>query len=310
MKSDPLSFLNNPTSHLPPEYPALDAVDFSFIGDTPVIDPLKLKRRMLTKLEGRPGEYVLTLDNSTSEKLNTCPRSFEYYAWRRRTSLAREELVFGGAIHNALEVYYTGKSAEAHEEIYAHFLANPPSYVDWRTPDLACKVMDKYMVKYPLSNEPFSIAVINGKPAVEIPFEVPIGYQEINQLINISESEIVEDGEENSGFYISKIHFVWSGKIDLIVIDPQGNYWVMDHKTSSILGAQFFEQFYLSQQMMGYVFACQELLGRDIKGLWLNALITRRPTKTGVGMDFVREKIAYTPEHIQEWKRDVMAIGE
>ena len=291
-------------------FDTLTHLDVSNVGPLPP-DPKKVKRRLLKKLE-QDGHYLLMLDNSSTEKQNTCPRSAEYYLVRRRERFASSALIFGGAVHEGLENYYLGKGKEGiHQSIYDYFEKNPPAFSDYRTADRACELLDKYAKNYPPSQEPFQIHVVDGKPCIEKPFRVPIGSQEIKKRVPWSEHMLVEDGEKTKATYIDTVHFMWTGKIDMVVKDHQGKTWILDHKTTSIAGPTFYQNFTLAQQMMGYTYATNYIypeFGR-CEGLFLNALICRKPTKTGTGFAFDRQQFHYSDEHIAEWKRDVMSIA-
>tara|TARA_R110000796_G_scaffold71635_10_gene162623 strand:+ start:1325 stop:2470 length:1146 start_codon:yes stop_codon:yes gene_type:complete len=320
----PSSFLglldhSDPLQHAPPADPLAALRDLSGVG-APPIDPEKLKRRLLIPIDDKPDEYILAIDNSSMEKLCQCPRSAEFYLLDRREKPASSALIFGGALHEALEAYYTGRGNEGHEEIMKYFQKQPPMWQDWRTADLCCEVFTRYMSRYPLENEPFRIPRFDadgnespdGKLAVELPFSVPIGVLDVDQTSGYSASTLVQDQLGNDEpVYIKRIHFMWRGKMDLLLVDPNDNWWVMDHKTTSIAGPSFLDAFVLSQQMFGYVQASRELTKRPIKGLFLNGIVTRKPTKSGKGFDYIREKLHYDDWHLEEHRRDVTAmVGE
>lgn len=293
----------------------LSQVDFTQVG-RPAPDPEKLKRRLLKPLASHPDEYVLSLDNSSMEKFNTCPRAAEYYLIERREAPLSSALVFGQAFHKALELYYTGKGDDGMEAIYKHFQQSPPAFADWRTADLCCTSYEKYQQRYPLCQEPFRIPRIgpdgyeseDGELAVELPFQVPIGSTLVEDTFKRPAHKLIEGRTDDEFPYIKRIHFVWTGKIDLIAITPDGLWWVHDHKTSSIGGPSYTKQFYLSQQMLGYTYAGQRVLHHPIRGLHLNAVICRKPTKTGVGFDYVRERIHYTKFQLEEFVKNISAI--
>lgn len=295
---------------------ALANLDLSDVGPKP-IDPAKLKRRLLTPIADLPDEYILAIDNSSLEKFNTCPRSSYYYSILRRERPSSSALVYGGAVHQALERHYTGRSSEGHEAIHRHFIEEPPAYHDWRTPDLACTLFDKYCKHYPLQDEPFTIPRLNDKGevdpdghlAVEIPFRIPLGLEHVDAVLPVSGEDLIEDFPDGDAHpYVKKIHLVWQGKIDMFVVDHQGRWWVWDHKTASMLGPTYAQQFYISQQMFGYTNAGRQLTGQHIHGLWLNTLCTRKPTKTGTGFSFLREQISYSNDDLREHRKDIIGI--
>ena len=287
--------------------PLNSIADLSGVGRVEV-DPRKAKRRLLTRMESKQDEYILALDNSSLEKFNTCERSGEYYLVKRRYTPGSTALRFGGALHEALEAYYTGKGSEGPERIAKYYADNPVAYDDWRTLDLCIQAYQRYQVQYPLSNEPFTIPEIDGRLAVELPFRVPYGFIEVDDTFKFPAHQLVEDEESDEHLYVKKIHFMWQGKIDMVVVDPNGVWWVLDHKTTSIAGQTFSTQFQLSQQMFGYVNASQMFLGHPIRGLFLNGIVTRIPTKTGKGFDYIRERFPYDEEQLIEHRSDISHI--
>lgn len=80
--------------------------------------------------------------------------------------------------------------------------------------------------------------------------------------------------------YVRTIYFAWSGRIDLVA-HCNGMARIVDHKTTSIEGDRFVQDFQLSNQTQGYVWAAKQLWPElNIKGFCLNALALIRP-KTG-----------------------------
>ena len=82
------------------------------------------------------------------------------------------------------------------------------------------------------------------------------------------------------------------GIIDL-VIEWDGVIYILDHKTTSQMGASFFDGFSRSFQMMNYVYACRELLG-ECGGFVVNGLLVAK-TKT----DFARNPYPKSNKQIQ-----------
>lgn len=238
------------------------------------------------------GAFVI--DNSSFEYITTCPRSAYYHIIRKRKSSdERPALNFGGAAHAGLEhryrdvegvrqlsdTLYNGMVGAALDYEKGHPLSND----DFRNSSRLAGLLAGYNKKYP--SEPFKVApYTNDKGvsdiAVEVPFSVPLGV-------------------------IDEIPIIWTGKIDLLV-EWENQYWVLDHKTTSILGPSYFEQFFLSHQMRGYCWAAEKLLDKPISGAIINVLGIRKETKTGKAEEFLRQRFMYTQDQLQEWQTNAL----
>ena len=84
--------------------------------------------------------------------------------------------------------------------------------------------------------------------------------------------------------------------------------WIMDHKTTTILGENFFADFLNSQQTIGYTWAAQQLIGKPIEGLYLNAIAIRKQTKTGTPFEVHRKRFPYEQERIAEWTHNTLTL--
>ena len=98
--------------------------------------------------------------------------------------------------------------------------------------------------------------------------------------------------------------------MDLLATLGDSTIRVIDHKTTSMGGDTFFDDFTLSQQTVGYAWAASQLAGTPVTEFLLNALMIRKPTRTGKGIEFERRSFFY-PQYMQdEWKTDVLASVE
>lgn len=254
---------------------------------------------MTTTIPNEPSDQLnliltddtLIIDNSRLECFTTCPRLAQYRVLRKRTiSRGRSALEFGKALHTALELRYTlpdinqfsddllQSQIASLQKSFSTIVLEPE---DFRTLDRAIDIIQGYNLYY--AREPFSIVQVEGKPFVERSFAIPLGI-------------------------VGGYKVIWTGRIDLLVQDDRGIF-VMDHKTTSMLGATYFADFVLSQQMLGYVWATRALTGLKVAGVIVNALVSRRPSKTGTPVEFSREKIYYPEEHLDEWRTDILHIA-
>jgi hypothetical protein len=263
-------------------------------------------KTLLTLIDG-----CLFIDNSSLQQFMTCPRAASYnLVAKRQLNKTRPALIFGGALHKALEVRYrkggaivTSQTQE--EQIVALAKAFrgvdiPPD--DHRQLDYAVETIGKYNNTYKVDNfKPIDIP--NFGLGIEVPFALPLFTVELAEparFLNVTKDGIVE-------VELSSIPVVYTGRIDMFATRGSETI-IVDHKSSSIGGAEFFDEFYISAQFKGYRWAAQQLSGRRVDGVVINALIVRKPTKAGWSGEFLRNTIYYDDSHIEEWKESTMHV--
>lgn len=261
-------------------------------------------------------DFILRIDNSTLETFQTCQRAAEFYCVERREAPSTPALLFGSAIHEGLAVLYGGprtteRITDAVQATLNHMRTYySPSADEWRTPQLACETMIAYCETY--ANELIRPVIADdGKRFVERPFSLHVGTITIDATLPYPARKLTDAIDSDEPLYIRKLHIFWSGRLDLAVTENDDNVWVTDHKTTSIGGNDFFADFQLSQQMNGYVWALRRLLPkRNIVGTIINAIIQRKPTKTGKQLEFRRESV-YQPLWMEkEWVSDMLTNVE
>lgn len=246
------------------------------------------------------GVYELLVDNSSKELFETCSRAQFYYTVMRREGIAERPSLFRGTvIHGALARRMLGVS-EADQLRYIMDAYKDKDFGpdEWRTCERAVETIQLYNKQWPAETEPFDLVVEdrNGRVAVEVPFKLYLGEAHLDSWV-----------ETHAGrFFVKKVLVYWTGIIDA-VISYSGILLVMDHKTTSVLGTTFFDDFVLSSQMHGYVWAARKL-GWDCKGLFLDVLAGRKPTRTGIANEFQRQRYFYSEEHLAEWERDTFTL--
>lgn len=264
------------------------------------------KRTLLTTIDGSDNDFALQIDNTSLEVFNACPRSAEYRLVHGRVPASTAALIYGGWIHEGLEEWYRTKDEtlmleKAMEAIGTdgeHFPLN-----EWRTPDRCMDTLQRYVRHY--DSEPFKLLEHNGKPAVEIPFSLPLGVIPLQCEVDPA---IVDGADtEASPIYVNDVHVYWTGKIDLMIHLDERN-WILDHKTSSMVGPTFWDQFSLSNQTIGYCWAGEQIYGSKFAGLVVNAIVGRKQTRTGIPTAFERQRFYYRPDQVAEWEANTMTL--
>lgn len=326
--------------------PVSISLDTSSVTLTPEDNPTKSQRRaFLTPLPDLPGEFLLVLDNTSLDKIKRC-----HYAARNYLVLGREPharnaaLVFGGALHEGLELFHTEQFlaqkhlAEPPEDwdvycpaaqdsaIRSFFLDNPTPPDDYRTVTNALAVMAAYRRRsnpllYP--DYEWEILADSEGPIIERPFELPLGVIEVNAEIPWPDNLRTGNntGDDLSVRYVSRIHLAWSGRIDLVT-RYGGRARITDHKTSSIEGDQFIQSFQISSQTIGYTWAAQQMWpDLNIEGFTLNCLRFKKPALSHKGdlcssgprggdapLNFFRSYFDYSPARVEQWRTDTLAL--
>lgn len=286
-----------------------------------VQDRLNLpQRKLLEPVPDEPNNYILAIDNSSLETFNVCSRYAEYYLVAgREPAIPSPALVFGGALHKGLEIIYRHGNNDdsrilASRAITDYFIDKPVDPDDYRTPALCLDVFAQYLVTHPV--ELFTVLTDEKGPWVERSFRLPLGEISLDKRIKYRPEQLLtaqptwmdstQWGAADS-FQVNHIYILWTGRIDLM-IEWDGLFWVLDHKTTSRGGESFYEDFHMSQPAIGYAWAGEQLLGKPVKGLVLNAFENHKPTRTGKGLVLNRRRYEYTPEQRAEWEHNTLTL--
>ena len=196
---------------------------------------------------------TLFIDNSTLERFVTCPRSAGYYVGlRRELDKSRAALEFGKIIHEALAVRYERYPGYVSNECVSAMVAAVdhgfttfhPEPDEFRNYGVAISAIQAYNSTYPM--EEFEVVQHDGKLFVEQPFAIPLGEITVDAVLWVRDpSGLVTQR------HVPTIKIIWKGRIDL-VYRREGFLYGMDHKTTSIMGPQFFSEFELPGLFLYY----------------------------------------------------------
>jgi len=281
-------------------------LDISTTSTAPLPTKRVLRRELLTHIDG--DDYLMVLDNTSAEKLTTCPKSAEYYLLNRREPTYKSAaLVFGGALHAGLEQHLLGSCATStpSEAITAYFADNPAPVTDYRTPELCLAVMDEYLIRSSFPDYAFDEILL-----VERAFELPLCVLPVQSELQLPSWDAPR--------YVGSVHVAWSGKIDAIVRIGD-KLLVMDHKTTSLGGDSFVQDFRLAQQTRGYCWAASQILAQPVSSFVGNAFHIKKPTGSGrltapgprggqPALQMFRFFFDYTEESLAEWEVNTSEI--
>lgn len=202
-----------------------------------------------------------TFDCSSLRTYMSCPRKY-YWKYVRHLQLKDDDspaLDFGTAVHQALEVWYNTGEEEEMLETFHEFWDERFSDKK-RTHEKGEKLLTSYVEKY--DSEPFEII-----------------------------------GEPEQVFELELFNTIFVGKMDLVIRYPDQFDMILDHKTSTRMGRNYFKSFNPDIQMTGYTIAGRAIYPElDIKGAIVNVLyFTMRK------MDFFREMFLQQDWEIDRW---------
>lgn len=305
--------------------------------------------RQLLRPLPTPGEFLLVIDNSSLEKFTTCPKAADYGLVRRREPNGKNAaLTFGGALHEGLEKflmhqYFKQKglyqyefmpekecdsrsSNDQDQAILRFFTENPAQLDEYRTVNNALAILAAYRERASLPDYAWEIQSDANGPIIERAFELPLGVVEVNSTFPHNGSDWVggsllgaEQHVLSAGVHVSRIHIAWSGRIDAVV-RCNGAIRVVDHKTTSIAGDNFVQDFAISNQTLGYTWAGQQLWPElNPSAFCLNAIHFKKPTGSGAitgpgprggspALNFFRAYFEYSAERVAQWQENTMMI--
>ena len=172
-------------------------------------------------------------DYTTLSTFLECRKKYYYRMVKHLTpKTTSSALTFGKDIHSALDIYYTS-GLDKSVQLFRETYKDREGE-ELRTVANGVKLLEWYSKVY--KHEPFKVL---GKP--EVGFVFPIG------------------------------DILYGGRIDLPV-DWSGEFWILEHKTTSSMGYNYFKQFELDFQITGYIVCAEASLGRKCMGCLVNAM--------------------------------------
>lgn len=246
----------------------------------------------------------LLFDNQQLKAWRQCPRYWQYRHYFHKTRYTESSLAarFGQAVHKGLAVWYGQQSDDlAKMEALQCLNLSLDEQSEWRNEGKLVQILDMAMEK----EFPCEVLAIGDEKLIEKPFSVPI--------LDTEHYKYAVPGCQGLPLYrvletLGYDEILYSGIIDLIGSNPQGN-WVIDHKTTSLLrmtaprggtpfiGPAFWWQFDLSPQMTGYCFALTKLMNSPCQGFVINGLGSNTYHCVVERRFFTR-----TPKQIEEWR--------
>jgi hypothetical protein len=241
-------------------------------------------------------EKKVIVDNTEFTYWNSCFVSGLWNAAIRKVStLGQTPLIFGEAAHRFLEHRLRGASFE--ESMSAADLVaiekKLDGYLDPKRNRSNLRLMlesyDQHVAVVP--SERIKPYMHNGVPMIEQKFSIPLGSFTLPAGIFFPQAETIQ--------------VIWSGTIDVIgSAGMHDGLWVIDHKTTAVMGPKFADSYIRSSQMLGYHKATQLIVkesGLRIEGVLINALASR-----STGYEFKHFLLPMATWKLEEWHSETI----
>jgi len=211
----------------------------------------------------------MKLDNFSFSGWQGCPLWYKTRILDRWTVRHKSAaLGFGGAIHSGLATWYKTRDPDAAIEVLeSQFPADQP-VDDYRDGMKAKRVLLEYMQHY--LHESFT--VIPGM--VEVSAALPTGtYLPVCPRCAMDNRAVDNYDKEQTLCRAcdAELEPLEYGGIFDTLVDFSGQVYILEHKTTSMLGPRFFDQFKPNNQVTGYVWLAKQLSGR-CDGAIINAI--------------------------------------
>lgn len=102
--------------------------------------------------------------------------------------------------------------------------------------------------------------------------------------------------------------FVLHGTIDLVLSDPDGNLFLMDHKTTASFAALVDRRLTLNFQLLTYAVLCEEFFGVHPAGAELNMLRKVKRTANAKPPFYQRESVHFNQHQLAAHRQHIQAI--
>jgi hypothetical protein len=239
------------------------------------------------------------IDSSMLAELAYCPRSFYHrYILHLHPATTSLHLNAGAAFAKALEtvrlsLYAGGGMSVALSLGEESILSHPDLPMQGeKSKEVLCEALTSYWHRFPFDQ----VAIINGAPATEFSFAVPL-VMLTEKTTNFSQAA------DNSLLLV--------GRFDAILEDDNHRLWILDDKTCSQLGATWAQQWQTRAQFLCYAWAVREFLkakdhpapwGLKVRGICLSK--TGNPNRNPARFEEYVQPILWSL--VDKWEKDYL----
>lgn len=194
---------------------------------------------------------------------------------RRGRGSTTPALNYGSAWHNAMAASYSAPEMSRADLIEHVRMAVAEGWKLTSNPD-DYRTFERVMVEYERYLDHWGF----------LPWDEPA------QTIGWPDAPMVEIGVE---LQIPGARHPYAGKLDRIV-QQAGQYLIEDHKTTSSLRSDYFTQWEIDNQMIGYSVLAGLVTGLQVSGVRINLHVVRKSDSV-----FERRTIHFSPKRQQDW---------
>lgn len=281
------------------------------ITENSIVLPAQPPKEMLSV--SQEGEKTLVRINSSSLSIiQECLRKSQYSLiekWRPETE--PPATVFGGAIHKALEIYYSGTFEQRSlPKLETMIMMSYGHRIEGEEENLILRATRGFIEKA----QPLSLLPETDKRSIQN--GVWILYHYFKSFIDdpyvayVDESgPFVERPFTLRLFEDEKLIVDYFGTIDLVVRHlKNNNILVCDHKTSSIVGNDFYNRLKPNAQYTGYLLGAREVFGIETNAFLVSCLqVKSKPvTERGSPPHFPRQETTRDDADFAEFKDSVV----
>lgn len=272
---------------------------------------LKKKNENHKEMLSISGEKI-RINSSSLNLIQTCPRKAFYSLHEGYKSKAVSmPLVFGSAVHKAMEVFYSYSGKE--RELPADFESNVELMSQGDVPQEKHFIYDALFAFMKAGDELRLLPDTDKRSIASGLWMLSHYFQNyLHDKYVIYRDEHGPFTERSFSINLTETIELF-GQIDFVFKDEvTGLLLPGDHKTSSRLGSEFFNRTKPNHQFTGYLYAAREAFGIDTEFFLINGLMVKsRPlTARGSPPSFTRQITRRTKEDFEEFKDVVReAVG-
>lgn len=286
------------------------------MGEAEVTIPRSSPPKEMMSVRKEGGKTFVRINSSSLALIQECSRKSLYLLeqkWHAETEAPAT--VFGSAIHKALEIFYTGARTE--RKLPALETMELMSYghkVPEEEGDLCLRATRAFIEKAaPLAALPEADkrSIQNGTWILYNYFK---SFLDDPYVALVDEAGAVVERSFTFRLHESdKLVVDYFGTIDLVVMHEQtGEVLVCDHKTSSVVGSDFYNRLKPNHQYTGYILGARKVLGLDTNSFLVNCLqVKAKPlTSRGTAPHFPRQVTTRDEDDFDEFTSSVLtAVG-
>jgi hypothetical protein len=260
------------------------------------------------------GKYFVRINYSSLAVIQTCLRKAELMLYEKfRSKVESPATLFGTAVHKALEVFYSAPREE--RMIPVNFAERADVMIEG--PDAgptSSELLFRCIRTFLTHAEPLRALPDNDKRSLSAGVWLLCHYfrtyiDDPFTVLTDERGPITERFCESILLDSAELQITYFGTVDVVLRnDRTGVILPCDHKTSSVVGNEFYSRLKPNAQYSGYCWLAQNALGLDVDSFLVNALqVKSRPvTARGGPPQLPRQVTKRTQADLAEFKESVI----